>query len=60
LNGLRFGFEVDDEFAEEEREQAWDVLISSMPPNVCLQRDLLEGAIVECIDHTKSLVSQMF
>ena len=60
LNGLRFGFEVDDRSAEEAREQSWEVLLASVEPSACLQRDLLEGAILESIEHTKSLVSQMF
>jgi hypothetical protein len=57
---LRFGFEMDDEVAMEELEQAWTALMESHQPAAILDREQAETIVAEAVTHAKELVADIF
>jgi len=58
--GLRFGFAVDDETADDERQHAWDTLIASHPLENDFDREAVEERVAESVRNTKKLVADIF
>jgi HD-like signal output (HDOD) protein len=57
--GIRFGFEVDEELTAGEKETAWEVLIASDPSHRGLQRELMEQRVAESIRETRGVISEL-
>ncbi len=57
---LRFGFELDDEHAREEKDRAWEVLVETYDGPFPVGRDVADHAVADAVGRTRELVREIF